>query len=251
MMAEVEKQTQEETRLRLLEAAGETFAEKGFRAATVREICALAEANIAAVNYHFGNKENLYIAAVEHAQCCGTQKEDIVWPEGTLPATKLFSFVHGMLHRLLDPNRPAWHSQLMLREMSHPTEACERIVRSYIRPMADVLGTIVDELLEHKTHRWDRYLVAFSIVGQILYHKVHQPITQRLVGPEVFSAFSVERLAEHITRFSLSAIGVPYVSEDLRQVLDQTLPYEDSQTRSASASDDELSISIIGKGNSK
>jgi AcrR family transcriptional regulator len=48
-----------QTREALLEAAAQVFAELGFRAATVREICQRARANIASVNYHFGDKENL------------------------------------------------------------------------------------------------------------------------------------------------------------------------------------------------
>ncbi|MGA9754367.1 MAG: TetR family transcriptional regulator, partial [Desulfobaccales bacterium] len=53
-----------ETRQRLLEAAGEVFAKKGFRNTTIREICRRARANLAAVNYHFGDKERLYLAVL-------------------------------------------------------------------------------------------------------------------------------------------------------------------------------------------
>ena len=52
-----------ETRQRLLEPASEVFAQKGFRDATIAEICREAGANVAAVNYHFGSKGELYVEA--------------------------------------------------------------------------------------------------------------------------------------------------------------------------------------------
>ena len=55
-------EVQDATKDRLLEAAGEEFAEKGFECARIRAICERAQANIAAVNYHFGDKEQLYVA---------------------------------------------------------------------------------------------------------------------------------------------------------------------------------------------
>ena len=58
--------TQEETRHRLLSAAGEIFSEKGYQKSTIREICAKAQANVAAVNYDFGGKKALYEAHLEH-----------------------------------------------------------------------------------------------------------------------------------------------------------------------------------------
>lgn len=47
------------TRQRLIEAAAQVFADHGFEGASVRDICARAEANVAAINYHFGGKEEL------------------------------------------------------------------------------------------------------------------------------------------------------------------------------------------------
>src|SRR4051794_36148064 len=55
-----------QTRERLLEAAGQVFAEQGFRRATVRQICKRANANVAAVSYHFGDKLKLYAAVINH-----------------------------------------------------------------------------------------------------------------------------------------------------------------------------------------
>ena len=53
------------TRTRIIEASVEVFLEKGYDLATIRDICARAQANVAAVNYHFGSKEALYAAALE------------------------------------------------------------------------------------------------------------------------------------------------------------------------------------------
>ncbi|MGQ9671001.1 MAG: TetR family transcriptional regulator, partial [Desulfosoma sp.] len=49
------------TRARLLDAACDVFAEKGYRGARLADICRRAGANIAAVNYHFGDKASLYV----------------------------------------------------------------------------------------------------------------------------------------------------------------------------------------------
>ena len=52
----------EQTRDRLLHAAGDEFARNGFERASVRSICDAAEANVSAVKYHFGSKHELYLA---------------------------------------------------------------------------------------------------------------------------------------------------------------------------------------------
>ena len=83
-------QTADDTRSRLLEAAGRIFAANGFQAATVREICAEADANLSAVHYHFGDKERLYVEAVTHAQTSGTAGPPSEVPlEGTPRQRKL------------------------------------------------------------------------------------------------------------------------------------------------------------------
>ena len=201
-------QVTDETRFRLLEAAGQVFAERGFRAATVREICRRADANLAAVNYHFGDKEHLYVEAVKHAH--GRDPEVVMpdWSPDTPPAEKLRDYIRNMFVRLLGNHRPAWHAQLIAREITQPTKACEAMVELHIRANFQVLDGIVAELLPAHTTAVERHLIVFSIVGQCLYYKLARPIVQHLVGEDEYGGYSIEVLVDHVTRFSLSALGV-------------------------------------------
>jgi AcrR family transcriptional regulator len=197
----------DDTRQRLLEAAGEIFAERGFQAATVREICGAAGANLAAVNYHFGDKENLYVETVRHAHFAGADPQQPPMPAEMPPEEKLRAYVHRMLSRLLDPRRPAWHARLIAREMTEPTAACAAMVERYVKANFELLDGILQELLPPDTPAQQRHLVAFSIVGQCLHFKIHQPIAEHLVGKAECDGYSVERLTDHVTRFSLAALG--------------------------------------------
>lgn len=200
--------TTDSTRERLLDSAGKVFADKGFESSTVREICQAAEANIAAVNYYFGDKERLYLEAVRRAQC--VRVELVPMPEwaADVPAPeRLRQFIHVFLERLIKEERPAWHKELMFREMARPTAACGAVVEDYIRPMAEQLRGILQDLLPPDTPEPDAFLVGFSIVSQCLHHYVNRPIAEQLMGPENYAALSLEKIADHIARFSLAALG--------------------------------------------
>lgn len=86
-----------------MEEACAVFSAKGFRDATIAEICERAEANIAAVNYHFGDKESLYNACWRHAFAVTLA----AWPldqgvdASTAPADRLRVFVRAFVRRVL------------------------------------------------------------------------------------------------------------------------------------------------------
>jgi AcrR family transcriptional regulator len=196
------------TKARLLEAAGEEFAEKGFDGATVRSICNRAGANIAAVNYHFGDKEQLYLQAIFEAARCGVEmpsNEDFF---ASPPAEQLRRFIRFFLTGILAIDESSgWHKNLMLREMLRPTQASERLVQEVIRPrferLLQVIGRISPGVDARKLH-----VTAFSIIGQCLHYKMARPITERLVGPEEYASLDLDYLTDHITAFSLAALGL-------------------------------------------
>lgn len=198
---------QEQTRDRLLEAAGEIFAEFGYRGTTIRDICQRGKANVAAVNYYFGDKQALYFSAVERAHCHTSGLVDVAWPAGCSPQQKLRVFITQWLEQQLADDRPSWHTRLMLREMADPTDACVKLVEAYIRPMAETLRQIIHELVPGDLAERRGWMIGFSIVSQCLFYKVHRPIAELLVGPDQYSQFNLPLLAEHITQFSLAALG--------------------------------------------
>jgi AcrR family transcriptional regulator len=194
-------------RERLLEAAGEIFSQKGFKGATVREIIDRAGVNIAAVNYYFRDKERLYIEAVKHGACVEAD-EQLSWPADTSPADKLADFIRFHVVRLLAPDKPAWHARLMMRELTQPSEACLDLVRDYMQPKSRILGGILEELLPLGTPRRQQFLTAFSIMGQILFYGTHKSIVLLLLGDEDQPYEDTAALADHITHFTLRALGL-------------------------------------------
>lgn len=202
------KTDQSETRLQLLEAAAEVFAQRGFDAATVREICDKAGANIASVNYHFRDKETLYAEVLKHA----LNRANAKYPAGAglkpnaSVEQRLRSFVHSFLLRIFEEGPHAWHGKLMLREMVKPTAALDALVEAEISPMAGRLQGIVREIRGNKATAAEVRLSAMSVVSQILFYHHCRPVVTRMFPDLKFDRREIDRLAEHITEFSLAAL---------------------------------------------
>lgn len=197
------------TRSRLLEAAGEVFADQGFRRATVRDICTRAGANIAAVNYHFGDKEGLYIAVLQHwlGEALKKFPPDGGLPPEAPPGQRLHAFVRSWLFRMLGEGMPAWHGKLMAREMSEPTAGLDVLMAETVRPMAQRLTGIVRELLGPDAPERTIRDCAMSVAGQCCFYRHAHEMIRRLYPDHSHAPHEIEHLADHIARFSLAAIA--------------------------------------------
>ena len=198
----------DQTREQLIEAAAEVFARAGFRAATVREICQKAGANIAAVNYHFGDKETLYAEVLSHALQRARQKypPDLGLGPKSTPEERLHAFVHSFLLRIFDDGPHAHHAKLMAREMVEPTTALDRLVREEIGPMSRTLMEIVRSLLGRNASDAQVRRCGMSVVSQVLFYHHCRPVVTRLFPDMKFKPKEIGDLALHITRFSLAAL---------------------------------------------
>lgn len=201
------KTASEQTRARLLDAAREVFSQRGFQGATVREICRRADANGAAVNYHFGSKDGLLAEALNFAPLAELQRAN---PD-ECPKMRLRLFIRDFMLMMLDEKNPSSQCQIMARELADPTPALDKIVREAIAPLHEFLGKLVHEILNDNIGGDDigttelRRCV-YSILGQCLFYRHSHPVLQRLNRELRYDHNEIEAIADHIVEFSLSGI---------------------------------------------
>lgn len=201
------KKTNSKTADAIVETAGRIFAAKGFARATVRDICRQAGVNIAAVNYHFGNKENLYLAVLKRYQ--GDASNEL--PNADIrqaknPEEQLRLYIRSFLTRIMDESPPAWFGRLLAREFTEPTWAFDILVEETIRPRFEMLNEIVADIAGKNVQHPSVRLSSMSIIGQCLYFRHSHPVISRLYPGEVFGPKQIDVLTRHITAFSLNGM---------------------------------------------
>ncbi|MBU1040494.1 MAG: CerR family C-terminal domain-containing protein [Proteobacteria bacterium] len=200
----------EDTKQRLLAAAGEVFSKQGFKAATVRTICRMARANVAAVHYHFGGKDGLYSALLSEAFVTGLRRNppDMGLPADAPAEERLHAFIHSFLLRMLGDGKGAWCGKLMAREMFEPTQALSQVVERHILPLSAYLRSIIAEILGNGISPEDKLVrqCSMSIVGQCQYIFRSRAIIDVLAPDLRFDEAGISGLADHITHFSLCAL---------------------------------------------
>ena len=214
----------EPSRERILSAAGPVFAEKGFESSTIREICAAADVNVAAVNYYFGDKQQLYLETVRLAS--EARIEQIAPPEradSTPAEIHLYDHVRTMLERMLGSEQVPWQVKLLMREVLHPTEACQELVEQHFRPRFEYLQGLLDNWLPPEVPTYRRRQIALSVVGQCVHYRMAGEVIALLTPEEDRRQYhSLDQLAFHITTLTLASLqGQPIWEVDrlLRDML--------------------------------
>lgn len=208
MVALKSDSSQTKTRQQLLEAAGQVFAEFGYRAATVREICLRAGANIASIHYHFGDKEKLYIEVLRYAHRREAELKPALFhaDEGLPPEERLKEFVASILLQLLDPGTFAWDRKLLAREMVEPTAGLDVVMSDRIRPMSKHVRSIVRDIIGPNATEEDIREGEFSVVSQCVFYHHCRAVVSRLYPKLNLGKTEIQRLAERTTEFLLAGL---------------------------------------------
>jgi TetR/AcrR family transcriptional regulator, regulator of cefoperazone and chloramphenicol sensitivity len=198
------------TKERLIGAATRVFAERGFNDTTVREISALAGANLAAVNYHFGSKDKLYAAVLENflQSTFGRFPVDDGVSPGSAPEARLKAYIRGFLHRLQGDGDPLHRKlgKLLMTELLEPSKPFETIVERYIGPTYAVLQDIIAKFLPDADPETVQRCGG-SVVGQCLLFSHARGIIQRMCPELSLETDGIGRAADFIFEFSLGGIA--------------------------------------------
>jgi TetR/AcrR family transcriptional regulator, regulator of cefoperazone and chloramphenicol sensitivity len=194
------------TRYGLLKAAERLFSERGFKRVTVRDICKAAGANVAAVNYHFGNKLGLYREVLQSATDVIRTTTDIAREagRGQPPEEQLRRFIGIFLQRLLSADNDTVH-QLFHREINDPTPALDTIVEQGIRPRIAYLSEVIAGMIGCEPGDEAVLRTVASIQAQAVSY-LPNPISERLGFPFKPTRARIEQAAEHIATFSIAGV---------------------------------------------
>jgi len=189
-----------ETQKRIIETALQVFAAKGFEAASTREICRLAEVNVAAIHYYFGDKASLYREVFRLPEQIGRFPNEIDNPDVPIRAV-LLAFYRHVMSFIDAPEQVKQMRLLMLREEMHPSGVLGDQTEHTTRLMHDRLIGFICRAIGVDEPDAALHHLAFSIGGlavALFAHRtaVDQVAPQLLAGEAALQA-TVERLADH------------------------------------------------------
>lgn len=196
------------TKDRIIEAASREFCDRGFKGTTVRDICTRADANVASVNYHFGDKRKLYIQVLSL-----WMQEMMQYPDmkdssfmSLSPEEKLKSYIRSELLSLCtfdDPEKRKKQKIRMILE-EYVSEECdpelfkchEEIENKYLYPL-------IHELLKPVKDKRVLQQACMAAGGVLVHHFltiIHYP------EGEIESEEQLDFMTEFYTNFILGSL---------------------------------------------
>jgi AcrR family transcriptional regulator len=197
---------------RILDEAEILFARKGYHGVSIREITNAARCNLAAVNYHFGNKQNLYLEVFRSRwmpramQLNASFRKTLKSNAAITPSTVIQSLARAFLDGPLTDTERRRHHQLISGELAQPTEAFELMADQVLQPLFNNLLDDLQAAMPEETEDEQMALNAFSILAMVLYFNLARPFISRFTGYRIDDDFNT-RVVDHIVDFSLNGLA--------------------------------------------
>ncbi len=201
-----------QTRERLMQVATEIFAQKGFQAATTREICELAQSNMAAIHYHFGDKSGLYKSVLQMPlEQFSQMTENFDRIEGSF-RDRMRALYRGVLGPIINPDPMfAHHLRIHFRELVDPTVAGREAFELTTLPFVQRLIVLLAVQLKAEQSEPDVMRLAFAMLGMAMDLYSAKPCID-VMAPNLFKDQAAFDL--HIERLSGYACGMLQFEQD-------------------------------------
>jgi TetR/AcrR family transcriptional regulator, regulator of cefoperazone and chloramphenicol sensitivity len=196
------------TRERLLNTAIRLFSQSGFEHVAVRDICREAGANLAAVNYHFGDKLGLYMAVVDVAVGIALEINALTMLAGPASSAddRFRHYVRVYVGQLMNVDaRTSWCHELIQHEQVDPTPAASVFFEKAIRPRIAYLGAVIADLIGCALDDPKVSRSVASVQAQCLFYRP-DPFRVAVLGEWPVRGDSARAVADHIIAFSLAGI---------------------------------------------
>ncbi|MGL4401498.1 MAG: TetR/AcrR family transcriptional regulator [Luteolibacter sp.] len=198
---------------KLLDAAEQLFAERGFEAVSVRDITQLAKTNVAAVNYHFGSRESLltmvmtrYMTPVNEERLARLDTLERKWSGKPVPLEEI---IDALVRPLVGQVRKSELSERLFYKLigrtfaqqgdglpSQIEEQLRSVVQRFTRAFAKALPTVSADDLSWRIH---------FMVGGMIHMLTHQDILHRLTGGASGTP-SMDAVLSRFIRFSAAGM---------------------------------------------
>ncbi|NUM34552.1 MAG: TetR/AcrR family transcriptional regulator [Candidatus Brocadiae bacterium] len=208
------------TKLALVLAAGELFAEKGFDGVSTREIAQKANARLGSIHYHFQTKEKLYIEAFRYALNKGNRKivKEIIaeHPKRLESASGLaeiiWEAIQDFFQDVLSRKDPQWKNQLITRELYSPSAAMPRLVQEVFRSLHEDIKSLYFLCHPHAQEE-DATVWALFLPGIATFYNHNQAILLEVLQKKSLDIKFIQKLTKATAKMMILYLGLPLPKE--------------------------------------
>lgn len=200
----------EPARARILQAAADLFAEDGYKATSVRRICEAARVNVAMVNYYFHSKEELHLAAFDHARALArASAADVAAASAQAqlpPVEQLRLAIEALVSDMLRPGPASLFSRLVARELIEPTAAIHKLAERNVRPQHALFTQLIRGVVGAGMPGEVVQKCVFSVIGQAVFYARSRTVHELVVPEITYDEAGIASIAQHVAAFSLAAL---------------------------------------------